>query len=529
MYKLVIVDDEKAIRKGIRDYIDWKSMGFEVVESFEDGRETIHYIEHNSIDVILTDIEMAEVSGIDLAKYIYENKGEIKVVIISGYKEFEYARKAVEYGVEHYLLKPIRMDEVTEVFLKIKKMLDKEHSVITKNMEKYNNFVELLPELREQFWISLIVGGLCDEEKIRKRMKMLKIDLDENHPFAIVDMRLKIDNTNGSEYYTGENYRNLVHNICNIDDEDIVSIPIILNDNVIRVIETTRREEDIDTFKDKLTVLLHEQCRGAESLLKIKVSTKIEKVMQNLMDIRDYSCMISVSDEEQAGNKGDLLPEDQERLLQKYKLLLETINDGDLDGLDSLVDNIFFEFRNLPMKQVQHLCVDMFAMLSAKFIHMGVDVWKNMNEMMNYEKLLLVEKRSLLKSECKNLLCDVVKILQSKQNVTSKKVVEESIKYMKKHYADEISLDSVACRFFLNQAYFSRLFKQYTGSTFTDYLIELRMENAKEILEQGKYKVYEVSQMVGYHSEKYFFRIFKQYTGCSPTEYSRRRVINEEG
>ncbi len=527
MYKLVIVDDEKAIRKGIRDYIDWKSMGFEVVESFEDGKETIHYLEQNSIDVILTDIEMAEVSGIELAKYVHENKSEVKVVIISGYKEFEYARKAVEYGVEHYLLKPIRMDEVSKVFLKIKNLLEQEHS--KNSNKKDNNFEELLPELREQFWISLVVGGLCEEEKIRKRMKMVKIDLDETHPFAIVDVKLTMDNTTGSEYYTGENYRNLVHNICHIEDEDIVSIPMILNDDVIKVIVTTKREEDSDTFKNKLEELLLEQCRGAESLLKIKVNTKIEKVMSHLMDIRNYNCMVSVSSEEFSEYGGDLLPEDQERLLQKYKLLMETINDGDLDGLDSLVDTIFLEFRNLPLKRVQHLCVDMFAMLSAKFIHMGIDVWKNMNEMINYEKLLVLEKRSLLKAECKNLLCEVVKILQSKQNMTSKRIVEESIKYLKIHYADEISLDHVAGRFFLNQAYFSRLFKQYTGNTFTDYLIELRMEKAKEILEQGKYKVYEVSQMVGYHSEKYFFRIFKQYTGCSPTEYARRRVINEKG
>ena len=98
MYKLIVVDDEKVIRNGICNYIDWEGMGFNVVASFEDGKEAIEYIENNCIDVVLTDIEMAEVSGLELAKYIQEKQSRIKAVIISGYKEFEYARKAVEYG-----------------------------------------------------------------------------------------------------------------------------------------------------------------------------------------------------------------------------------------------------------------------------------------------------------------------------------------------------------------------------------------------------------------------------------------------
>ena len=129
MYKLVVVDDEKAIRKGICKYIDWESMGFEVVADFEDGKETIDYIKNNEVDVVLTDIEMAEVSGLELARYIHENNLLLKTVIISGYKEFEYARKAVEYGVEHYLLKPVRLEEVSQVFAKIKNELDERKAI----------------------------------------------------------------------------------------------------------------------------------------------------------------------------------------------------------------------------------------------------------------------------------------------------------------------------------------------------------------------------------------------------------------
>ena len=159
MYRLVVVDDEQAIRRGMCNYIDWNAMDFEVVADFEDGKETIEYLNEHPVDVVLTDIEMAEVSGLELAKYIWQNKLPVKVVILSGYKEFEYARKAIEYNVEHYLLKPIRMDEMQNVFGKIKTELAEQKQLSEKEQEKAKDFKELLPELQEQFWVSLLVGG----------------------------------------------------------------------------------------------------------------------------------------------------------------------------------------------------------------------------------------------------------------------------------------------------------------------------------------------------------------------------------
>ena len=224
----------------------------------------------------------------------------------------------------------------------------------------------------------------------------------------------------------------------------------------------------------------------------------------------------------------ELSAEELERLTEKYKIFAGIINDGDYEELDYLIDNIFYEFRSIPIQQVQQLCVDMFSMLSRKMVCMGIDMWKVLNQKVSYQELMQIQDFRGLKEKTKALLKDVTASVEEKRNVSSKKIVEEAIQYMKKHYAEDISLEKIANRFFLNQTYFSRLFKQYTGSTFTDYLIELRMEKAKELLGQGKYKVYEVSQMIGYRSEKYFFRVFKQYTGCSPTEYYRGKKLDEQ-
>lgn len=524
MYQLIIVDDEKAIRKGIRDYIDWKSMGYEVADIFEDGKEALEYLKNHIVDVVLTDIEMAEVSGLQLAKHIRDNDLPQKVVIISGYKEFEYARKAVEYGAEHYLLKPIRMEEVAEVFAKIKKDLDAYKALEEKKTHAEKNFTELLPELQEHFWISLLVGGLRNKGSMIKRKTVLNIDVDEKQPFALIDLQLDAKEEMFLQHYEGENFHHLINNIAGGENEDIVSFPIFLSDIVIKVIMTTKRQESPEQFRVRVEEQLKEKCDTARSLLKLDILAEIEKIFPNLMGFTEYQCILTRPKTTYDCNDSNLSTEDYERLMQEYKLLMGLINDGEFEELDNLIDTIFHEFRKIPMEQMQKICIDMFSMLSGRLMRMGIDMWKVLNQKLSYQELMSISNMKELKDKVKMLLYDVMDMVKEKRNISSKHFIEEAIQYMKENYSKEISLETIANKFFLNQTYFSRLFKQYTGTTYTDYLIELRMERAKELLSQGKYKVYEVSKMVGYRSEKYFFRIFKQYTGCSPTEYYRGKI-----
>ncbi len=530
MYKLVVVDDEAVIRKGMCNYIPWNEMGFEVVADFEDGEETIDYLNHNKVDVILTDIEMAQVNGLKLASYVDQNKMPIKVVIISGYKEFEYARKAIQYNVKQYLLKPIRIEEVQEVFGKIKMELDQNKVAEEVFVSEQKKFTELLPELQEQFWVSLLVGGISGKEQMLKKSKLLKLDLELDGPCAILDVKIQENTENYFLQHESVNRRNLIHNIFVGDDvsENIKYYPTYLSSNVIKVVVVTGRKESETGFYERLKLQLEEKYHAVSKLLKLEVIITVEKVFGQVLDMAEYNNTFQIHMQEKSSKDSKLLPEDYERLMQKYKLLMSIINDGDFIELDSLMDNMFHEFRNLPLEQIKQLFIDMFSMLSNKFMKMGSDLWINLNEKVKYQEILDIETLNELKVKCKNMLSDIIKIISDKQNTVSRNVVEQATDYMKKHYGEDLSLEYIADHFFLSPAYFSRLFKQYTGNTFIDYLIELRMEKAKELLSLGKYKVYEVSQIVGYKSEKYFFRIFRRYTGNSPVEYYRSRTIRNE-
>ena len=142
MYNLVIADDEKNIREGLSRFINWADIGFKVVMKFEDGEDVIDYIGAMSVDVVLCDIRMNKKSGLEVAKYIYENSLNIKVVLMSGYQEFEYAKKALEYNVISYIVKPIEMDEIKDKFIKIKKDIDSLKIINEKMQQEKKRAVE---------------------------------------------------------------------------------------------------------------------------------------------------------------------------------------------------------------------------------------------------------------------------------------------------------------------------------------------------------------------------------------------------
>lgn len=520
MYKLIIVDDEMIIRNGIRDYIDWNGMGFEVVETFEDGKEALEYLTVNEVDVVLTDIEMAEVSGLELVKTLRENLAEYisnpKVVIISGYKEFEYARKAIEYGVEYYLLKPIRTEEINQVFAKIKGELQDSYNKSISLYQEKKSFQQLLPEVHEQFWIKVLLGRAQTASYLEQRIHAYTIPVTITQPYALVDIKVKDIEEIMKKYHVDDSHPNLIQNIFGGNFEGIMCFPIFLNDRATKLIVTTKSTEDMESFYRNVTERLDAQIQIAEVLLHIEVTVKIEQVFENLLELSDYQYFVPniVIPEEYLG----LSEKDFQLVSEKHRELIDIVSKGEFDKLDIFVDKIFFEFRQIPMHEVQKLCIDLFSMLTIKLTKMGIDSW---SRNINYQEIMQVSELQELKQKVKNHLHEAVRMIEEKQNYNSKKCIEDAMKYILLHYCEDISLEQVAGKVFLNPTYFSRIFKQYTGNTFTDYLVELRMERAKKLLKEGKYKVYEISQKVGYQSEKYFFRVFKQYTGCSPIEYCR--------
>lgn len=524
MYKLVIADDESTIRNGMCKYIDWSSMGFVVVADFEDGTDTIEYLKKNSVDVVLADIQMSQKTGLDVAAFIQEQQLPVKIVIISGYKEFEYARKAIQYNVESYLLKPIQMEEVQSVFNNLKMELDASRPREEDDEEK-KKFEEMLPELQEQFWLSLLIGAVHNKEDLMKKIDILKMELDPLAPYAILDVHME-ESRAVTFYRMNENKRNLILNIFDSSNPEFIYYVVSFSNNITKVVATTHKIVDSEIFEKDLDKELTDKITSIAKLLQIKLEIRKEQVYSDIFgfESQKYAFQIHVTDD-----SGSIKIEeaDYERLMQKYKMMVEIVNDGNFEELDEMLDNIFYECRNLPLNQIKQLLSNMLSVLSNKYLKMDNDLWIKMNKKLISKDIFATDSKEEVLSKCRVLLHDTMESVNRKENNASKEVVMHALEYIQKHYGEPISLEMVADRYFLNSSYFSRIFKQITGETFTDKLIEIRMEAAKNLLKNCRNRVYEISQMVGYTSEKYFYRVFKQYTGKSPVEYQRSKCLSD--
>lgn len=187
--KLIIVDDETIIREGLRDMVDWEDLGYEVVGCFEDGKEAIQYIDENPVDVVLTDIMMDEVSGIDVTRNVSEHHPDIRVVILSGYREFEFAQKAIEYHASRYLLKPIDFDELAEAFAELK-------TEISGIPAEAN--AEMLSAAKRQLFVDAAAGRITTHDELQRRSSRLGFNLDlDTCPCEIVLFEIS---TSGNEH-----------------------------------------------------------------------------------------------------------------------------------------------------------------------------------------------------------------------------------------------------------------------------------------------------------------------------------------
>lgn len=518
MYKIVIADDETAIRRGMSNFIDWASLGFEVAADFEDGGEVIEYLKENRVDVVLTDIRMITVSGLEVAEYVQQNCPDTFVVIISSYREFEYARKAVQYNVEYYLTKPIEIEEVTKVFEGIREKLSIKEQEAAEETGAGEGLEQMLPELQNHFFASLLLGVPLNPEDLQKKLVMLNLPVDPEGYYAVIHLKLQ-GGIPGKQNETLLSGTNFIRNIFGDTDAFFFAV-VSLSPEEHRVVAYSRDAAGAVEFRKSLEEYVDVNLGSVQKLLGVGIQAEIEDVYQSIYGFEQRKYFLQT---ETRNLTEDPLEnaEEYDDVLQQYRLLMDLIDSGEFQELDKVLDHIFFSYRNLPAEQLKHFALNMFTLLSNKYRKMGSDEWELINRKLEQKRFYDITAKNEIMNACREILHETRESFETKHSDTARTAVSHALEYMKQHYSEALSLSGVAERYYLNPSYFSRIFKENTGETFTDSLIAIRMEEAMKLLRKGELKVYEISEKVGYASEKYFFRVFKQYTGMSPAEYQR--------
>ena len=477
-YSMIVIDDEKIIRDGLEKFIRKTECEFDVVQTFEDGIDAVKFLEENRVDLVLTDICMTEMSGLDVAKYVQEKMPDTELVVLSGYRDFEYAQQAISCGVARYLVKPVKNSEIIDTLNFIKGRLDEKRKL--QSIKSHHD--EMLEQLRDNFFVDLMFGTANVSKIEEKAVEFMEFSCPIDEIYADV---LHIS---WSDFFMDDVWKY---------EKDKVNT-IILNyfssreNNVLAIVVNTEQFLILslsDTI-DKDIEQLHSWA---------KETFGAYPVVDNL-----YSCKgLKKLAEYKRASKGGITPQtdvDTER----QKLLYTYINLGMYDEGKSLFIDILNMVGNVAEKAdklIRTICEN----ASKIGVEMDADI---------YSKRLNSSPQA-----CADVFVSICDYFNTAKN--EDKIITQIKDYVHSFYAMDISLETAAASVYLHPVYLSRFFKQHVGENFSDYLYTVRMTKAITLLKSNKYKVYEVSEKVGYKSSKYFSRQFKNYTGYTPKNYCR--------
>ncbi|TLS49003.1 response regulator [Paenibacillus antri] len=501
-YRILIVDDDEEVRNGLAEIVDWKSCGFQVAAVLKDGEEAIRYLQDARVDVVLSDIRMTFVSGLHLAKHIYEHRIPAKVVLISGYQEFELAKEALRYNVQDYLLKPTDLDEVYKVFRGLKEQLDQERLDRNRLAMEKEMREQMVRYLRERYLPHLLLDTTADEEEIMRQFEMIGLNID---PSTCACAPVRIDWTPASPADTVQ--RALLGGLI----ENASTVTLLPYGPIDRPL--TMLAVGVDPEKGELTEEIERIFRQASSRLRsligLTIEWRVETVYGRLIDFLEEQRSLRLRTEPTTDGRPRQWKEDKRRWI-------ECLEAGKYEEAGRLLKLYLATYGGERIDDVKSILIQLFGSLSA--VYAAESGSARLMQLCKSEDLKEIERisESLLQGLSR-------REEEAGMNAeTERRVISKAKQYIRENLGKDLTLSEVADFVYLNPVYLSRLFKLETGSGFSDYVTEVRMNLAAQLLRDTNLKIYEICEKAGYKDVRHFYKLFKRYAGFSPSEYRER-------
>lgn len=509
MYKLLLADDEPLIREGMRDLLDWDKLGFEVASIFDDGKQVIDYLHDHAADAIVTDIKMPCCSGLDIARYVYENHLHTRIIFISGYQEVDLAMAAIKYNVRQYILKPVDIQELEERLISIKKELDQERQNRS-NQFALNYYQHSISELKNDFFTELATGSFTNELYLTNMFQLLYPRLElSSCPCCEITIRLYnyADYLKNHWEHTNSELYRCLQNFIQLCSASVEYRMVFKSDDIIilfgLLIQPAPSGDSADFIRSQVDGL----CRELRETFYIETELKALKTYR---DILEYSHSCSAS----SGDDPSFLLDFHEQT----KLLLSSLSSGNQEKIRVILSRLTERLRRLDFPVAQELAGELLTIIRTKLEESGSRISSDLLNVRGEQMIRQARDFSVLKQALQEIFQEL-QSLEEQDDQHEDELIRNAKEYIVQHITEDISLESISEKFYLSQYYFSRLFKAKTGSNLIDYIVSQKIEKAIQLLKNPKYKVYEVSQMVGYQSNRYFTKVFKTHTGYTPTEY----------
>ncbi len=528
MLKTLIADDEPYTRKGLKALMRWRELGFEICGEAENGEQAFEKIKELKPDVIITDINMPLLNGLELIKKVnHEIKYDVKFIILSGYDEFDFARTAMRYGIKNYILKPIDEDELESVLKEVHDELKAVRESKEANIKAFNSISEKS--------LKLVLRSAVDRESVDNVKKILDIGDTGNFRYLMLEVengnhvegqQLKEDGKDNSHavrhYLTeilGEEYKfNILEE--SYPNSATVNYGLIVTDKLLG-----NYKNDVSYFLEFIYSQLSEK-------IDKKIHIYVGKAVNKLLLLREsyYSAIFAHSIKAYINNIRIIYYDDIKSLPLNSEMnerlnfddLIEAIENCDKLKINEVIDKEFEQEITFPID------LRMLAINVNFLIYRVVKLISKMNgetaEILRLSEIVSFNYFTAyneIKDNIKSFSHNCAKYINNLKQNQSCGILSDVEKYIHKNYNRKITIKEVASRLFINPAYLGQIFKRKYGVSFNDYLHKYRIEKAKDLLKGTDLKIYEISEKLGYKNTDNFIEKFEEIIGTTPLQYRK--------
>ena len=510
--KLFIADDEIDVREGLRYILDWSELGFSICGEGKNGLDTLEQILVSHPDVVLMDIRMPKLSGLEVIRQAIEQGFQGKFIILSGYSDFAYAQEAIKLGVTCYLTKPIDEDALEKAVLDAKESLLSEQNTQKK-------LVEYRSKARESILQDIFLN----------KANYAYLDYHDMALEASVYQLVIYTNYNQESFQTTWNFADILrlanknHNsldYINLENMNIILLkePFALN----RFQELLNRYISQPQKGSPLDSLFLTYGRPVYSVEQIHISFEdAHELMKRRFFCSPNQHVLGYSDLPENADtpithevKNDIYSERIANYIQSGNLHML------MEVLDELKNDLYYTQVEVPV--LKHYLADIMIQVKSIIIHTyGLADLPIPN---NAAIISTIEEKYYLYEILQFFNMQFEMYMNAIDSPSRESVMDAILNYIDHNYQENLKLGSIAELFGYNSSYLGKVFNKTTGKSFNSYIDEVRVENARKLLLEHDYKVYEIAQRVGYTNVDYFHKKFKKYTGMSPAEYRKKRL-----
>lgn len=518
MLQVIIIDDEPLIRNGLQKMFIWENYNMEIQAVFPNGILAFEYIKMHPVDLVITDIKMPIMSGIEFMTECQKNNIKTKYIILSGFSDFEYVKSAAKIGIENYLLKPIDTQEMSRTLLQVQNKIEAER--------KNKIFVDEGIGIFKNNLLFRLITGTISYNELEERKDYVDLPLI-NSNYQVTAIKFSFSNTDNIVSHKKPPLASILHHLtCYKDIFPVTDYSgrflylLFCNYN-------GERERMNVCFKD----LIQYVSITSDFRISIAVGQLVHTIDEIVDSYKTASLLINTAtsyelndirwEEDSEGNDAFMLPH-----IELYQLI--QLNEKCLyqneEHIQEIITDILYNNRYIPLEGLQMLAVTIISKVYSNYIASETDTCIDYND--TYSRIneitIYTDYNSIL-TWTQNMIHSIFSLRNTKDSsLLSPSHTKTILAYLESHYYEDINLKTIADHFNVNALYLGRKIKSETGYSFTDYLNRLRLKNAENLLLNTKLSAKQIAHKVGYNNDQYFNIQFKKYLNMTPGEFRKK-------